>query len=384
MYAFRTLLIILAFALVSVLAAPTHRRRGNRCRAPAASSTIATSAVSSAIATSTVAEAATVSASTSTHLSSTKAASTHVSTSTHKASTTSSAKPASTSSSSSDSENNGTSGLLKKLFPVAHVSSWTTSTSSDAALPLDDDTLGVTKLLSALSHNYVTAPDGKQSMQAHYPEGSYTFGHEPEGGLSFYAKGPDNFDLDNAKEVTFSYSVLFEDGFDFNKGGKLPGVFGGDSFDVATSCSGGRRDDRCFSARFMWRTDGKGEIYTYLPPDYSANKAVCDVAPESECNDTYGASVGRGSFKFTAGTRATIGQRVRLNDVGKENGELELFVEGKSIFTVTGLVLRDSSAGRFQGIQMQTFFGGSDSSWASPKSQNTWFSDFSFAVTDTF
>ena len=133
---------------------------------------------------------------------------------------------------------------------------------------------------------------------------------------------------------------------------------GGDSFDIATSCSGGRRDDRCFSARFMWRTDGKGEIYTYLPPDYAANKAVCDVAPESECNDTYGASVGRGSFKFTAGTRATIGQRVRLNDVGKQNGELELFVEGKSIFTVSGLVLRDSSAGRFQGIQMQTFFGG--------------------------
>ncbi len=27
---------------------------------------------------------------------------------------------------------------------------------------------------------------------------------------------------------------------------------------------------------------------------------------------------------------------------------------------------------------------GSESSWASPKSQNTWFSDFSFAVTDPF
>ena len=157
----------------------------------------------------------------------------------------------------------------------------------------------------------------------------------------------------------------------------------------------------------MWRTDGKGELYTYLPPDYSANKRLCNVAPESDCNDTYGASVGRGSFKFTAGARATIGQRVRLNDVGKENGELELFVEGKSIFTVKGLVFRDSSAGKFQGIQMQTFFGGafyglpvnctlnlhdwfvfisagSESSWASPKSQNTWFSDFSFAVTDTF
>ena len=108
----------------------------------------------------------------------------------------------------------------------------------------------------------------------------------------------------------------------------------------------------------MWRTSGAGEMYTYLPPSYSANKAVCDVAPESDCNDTYGASVGRGSFSFKAGTRTTIGQRVRLNDAGAENGELELFVNGESIFTVTGLVIRDQDEGRIRGIQMQTFFGG--------------------------
>lgn len=108
----------------------------------------------------------------------------------------------------------------------------------------------------------------------------------------------------------------------------------------------------------MWRTGGAGEAYTYLPPDYSANKAVCDVAPFSTCNDVYGASVGRGSWTFKAGTRTTIGQRVRLNDVGQENGELEIFVEGESIFTVKGLVFRDKAAGRIRGIQMQTFFGG--------------------------
>ena len=226
MYAFRTLLIILAFSLASAFAAPTHRRRSGRCRAASVSSA---AAVSSALATSTAAETSTAVASSSTQPGSTEVASTPSSTSTHKASssshhaTTTSAKPASASS-SSDSENDGTTGLLRKLFPVAHISSWTTSTSSGSALPLNDDTLGVTKLLSALSHSYVTAPDGKKSMQAHYPEGSYTFGHQPEGGLSFYAKGPDNFNLDNAKEVTFSYSVLFEDSFDFNKGGKLPGV----------------------------------------------------------------------------------------------------------------------------------------------------------------
>ncbi|RPD55684.1 hypothetical protein L226DRAFT_448466, partial [Lentinus tigrinus ALCF2SS1-7] len=269
------------------------------------------------------------------------------------------------------------------LFPISSSKTWTTSSASDDALPLSDGTLGVTKLISSLTHKYVTAPDGKYSMQAHYPKGSYTFTHEPQGGFSFYATGPDNFNLENAKEATLSYSVYFEDDFDFNMGGKLPGFYGGDNDDVATSCSGGRRDDRCFSTRFMFRTDGKGELYTYLPPDYSANKAVCNIAPESDCNDVYGASVGRGSFYFKAGTRTTIGQRVKLNDVGKENGELELFVEGKSIFTVKGLVYRDSDAGKIRGVQMQTFFGGSSSEWASPKDQNSYFSDFSVAVTET-
>ena len=75
----------------------------------------------------------------------------------------------------------------------------------------------------------------------------------------------------------------------------------------------------------MFRTDGKGELYTYLPPDYSANKAVCNIAPESDCNDVYGASVGRGSFTFATGARTYVSQRVRLNDAGQANGELELF-----------------------------------------------------------
>ena len=60
-------------------------------------------------------------------------------------------------------------------------------------------------------------------MKAFYPEGSYTFTHAVKGGFSFYATGPDSVDLSKAKEATLSYSVYFEDGFDFQKGGKIPG-----------------------------------------------------------------------------------------------------------------------------------------------------------------
>ncbi|KAI0355136.1 hypothetical protein OH77DRAFT_1403497 [Trametes cingulata] len=273
--------------------------------------------------------------------------------------------------------------ISSPLFPVSpQIKYWTTNPDLPSPSPLSDATFRPHNQITALSHPYVNAPDGKKSMKAHFPAGSYTFTHTPQGGVSFYAPGPASVDLTTAKEATFGYSVYFPSGFKFVKGGKLPGLYGGDSDDEAVSCSGGRRDDGCFSARLMWRTNGAGELYTYLPPDYDANQAVCDIPPFSTCNDVYGASVGRGAFTWKTGGRTTMSQRVRLNDPGKENGELELFVNGKSVVNVGGLVLRDSSSGRIRGIQMQTFFGGSDSSWASPVDQDIYFSDFSVAITE--
>jgi hypothetical protein len=224
-------------------------------------------------------------------------------------------------------------------------------------------------------------------MKAHFPQGSYTFGNDPQGGFSFYAPGPTSLDLSTAKEATFGYSVFFPKGFAFNLGGKLPGLYGGNSAEEAVGCSGGRRSSACFSARLMWRSDGEGEFYTYLPPytepRFAANGKVCNVAPFSECNPTYGASVGRGAFTFATGAWTTISERVRLNDVGQANGEIQLFVNGKSVINVGGLILRDSADGRIRGIQMQTFFGGSRPEFASPKDQDVFFSDFSAAITRT-
>lgn len=222
-------------------------------------------------------------------------------------------------------------------------------------------------------------------MKAHYPKGSYNFGHNPQGGFSFYAPGPAAVDLTTAKEATFGYSVFFPKGFAFNLGGKLPGLYGGNSAGEAVDCSGGSRSAACFSVRLMWRENGKGEFYTYLPPftesRFAANKNVCNVPPLSDCNPTYGASIGRGAFTFATGAWTTISERVRLNDAGQANGELELFVNGRSVIKVGGLILRDSAAGRIRGMQMQTFFGGSHIEFATPKEQDVYFSDFSVAIT---
>jgi hypothetical protein len=121
----------------------------------------------------------------------------------------------------------GGGSLTDKLFPSGFgKESWTTAEGIDGALPLSDATLKPTKVLKALSRDIVKAPDGKLGMQAHYPKGSYTFGHDPQGGFSFYAKGPSDVDLSTALEATFGYSVYFEEDFDYQLGGKLLGFCG--------------------------------------------------------------------------------------------------------------------------------------------------------------
>lgn len=121
----------------------------------------------------------------------------------------------------------GGSSLTDELFPSGSgKESWTTAEGIDGALPLSDATLRPTNVLSALSHDVVKAPDGKLGMEAHYPQGSYTFDHNPLGGFSFYAKGPADVDLSTALEATFGYSVFFEEDFDYQLGGKLLGFCG--------------------------------------------------------------------------------------------------------------------------------------------------------------
>ena len=118
----------------------------------------------------------------------------------------------------------GDGSLTDRLFPYGFgEKSWTTAEGIDGARPLSDATLEPTNVLSALSRDIVKAPDGKFGMKAHYPQGSYTFDHDPIGGFSFYAKGPSDVDLSIALEATFGYSVFFEEDFDYQLGGKLLG-----------------------------------------------------------------------------------------------------------------------------------------------------------------
>jgi len=177
---------------------------------------------------------------------------------------------------------------------------------------------------------------------------------------------------------------------------------GGDDASTAVSCSGGRHDTTCWSARLMWRTDGAGELYLYLPPyddsRFAVNENLCSL-PNSVCDATYGISVNRGSFTFATGGWTTLAKRVKLNDAGQANGEIELFVDGNSVINVSGIIMRDADVGRVQGMQIQTFFGGEQArsiessvltsttgstvDWATPTDQDIYFANFGAEIIST-
>ncbi|KAL6308662.1 hypothetical protein BKA93DRAFT_523734 [Sparassis latifolia] len=169
-------------------------------------------------------------------------------------------------------------------------------------------------------------------MQLFYPAGSVNPSAEPQGGADFYAVP---LDLTVAQNVSLEYSVFFPVDFDWVRGGKLPGLYGGHS-----GCSGGDDATTCFSTRLMWRPGGAGELYLYAPKD-KQTAALCSTPPLSVCDSEYGLSVGRGSFTFTPGAWTTVRQTVALNTPGQQDGGFVLEVNGQEVINRSDVFYRD-------------------------------------------
>lgn len=120
--------------------------------------------------------------------------------------------------------------LQDSLFPSFHTyeSGFTTASGIDVSgvkkVDLSDDALNVFQVQSGMTHNVVDI-NGKTAWEAVYAKGSWNPSNKPLGGFGFYVSGSDEFKdaMKDAKEVVYGYSVMFEEGFSFNKGGKLPG-----------------------------------------------------------------------------------------------------------------------------------------------------------------
>ncbi|KAJ7740244.1 hypothetical protein DFH07DRAFT_905486 [Mycena maculata] len=286
------------------------------------------------------------------------------------------------------------------------------------SVALNDEDLGVHKVSSRTGHPLAVPPSVDNShpnkdwpppsiaWEAFYPQGSINPSASIPGGFGFYLSGPSAFASrleSGATHIVLSYRMMLQTEWEWVKGGKLPGIFGGEG-DFSYACTGGRQDNRCkcFNIRPMWRSKGHGELYTYLPLTPNNREKLIAVPPSSKENADYGFSVGRNAFTFNTavGRWISLAFRVKLNAVGCEDGELELWVDGKSVINVSGLTFRDSEHSRIKGGHFQTFFGGAypremlielnytkcgwysghQNDWASPKDQRAWFADLTGVV----
>lgn len=105
--------------------------------------------------------------------------------------------------------------------------------------------------------------------------------------------------------------------------------------------------------------------------------AFCSVPPLTICNGAYGNSIGRGAFKFRPGQWQSVLQRITLNTPGKADGRVQVFSNGAEVIDFAEVSWRKTAKVGFEGVEFETFFGGADSSWATPKDQYIYFKGLS-------
>jgi hypothetical protein len=146
-----------------------------------------------------------------------------------------------------------------------------------------------------------------------------------------------------------SYTLRFSKDFDFVKGGKLPGLCGGPE-----NVSGGRpaNGQNGFSARLMWRRDGRGEAYVY----------------HKNQKGDYGDSFAFPSdFRFPTDTPVKVRLAVSMNTPGKRNGALRVWIDEKLLVERSDMEWRSVNSFGVDGLYFETFHGGGDKSWAPTK-----------------
>lgn len=160
------------------------------------------------------------------------------------------------------------------------------------------------------------------------------------------------------EELYFAYRVRFSTGFDFVKGGKLPGLVGG------TSPTGCNPNEDGFSARNMWRTGGAAVQYVYWPEQ------------PNTCGDDLRYDDGPSPKSFTPGVWQTVEHRVRMNTPGVADGVMQAWVDGELALSDEARLWRKEGATfSIDTLYFSTFFGGGDASWAPATAQVADFDD---------
>jgi chitosanase len=213
---------------------------------------------------------------------------------------------------------------------------------------------------------------GEKVLKVNYPKGSFKPSSEPKGGIGFYACPKPIFPQSDF--ITLSYDLYFDDNFDPVKGGKLPGIFIGEP-----GASGGRHSNNQASARIMWRkadrNEIEGEIYMYISDNQDSSYKNIPGLIE---NSTFGDSLWRGILRFQRKKWNRVVITVKLNTFNgnKANKDGIIMVSTNNITQRFDKLVYTDQKVNIEGITTDTFFGGGDSSFATPFDTSIYFKNF--------
>ena len=137
--------------------------------------------------------------------------------------------------------------------------------------------------------------------------------------------------LQGKASACLSYQVLFPAGFDFQRGGALPGIGGADA---------GDQGDK-FLARLAWRPKGTGGVTVRV----TENGATRAVPAERE------------GFEFPRGKWVKLEQEVVLNTPKKSDGILRVWVDGTLAIDRTDMTYRAKPDVTISGVSVDAFYG---------------------------
>ncbi|MEM6643357.1 MAG: polysaccharide lyase [Bacteroidota bacterium] len=164
-----------------------------------------------------------------------------------------------------------------------------------------------------------------------------------------------DFNITKGKHYEIFYNVKFTSGFNFGKGGKLPGLAGGAAY---TGCRGAdaRSQGNGWSSRVMWGRKNKNgkTINAFYPYIYHAGMG-------GRCGEQFRTF----SDPIAANKWYTVRMVVKMNTGSKNDGLLAIQINGKYLIYNTNMKWVTKNAGREIDLLMfGVYRGGADSSWA--------------------
>ncbi|MFK7736824.1 MAG: polysaccharide lyase [Pirellulaceae bacterium] len=214
---------------------------------------------------------------------------------------------------------------------------------------------------------------GGASLAVTFPKGGVG---TKDGGAQWKLELPGPYTM-----VRLRYLVKFGSGFDFVRGGKLPGLAGG------TAPTGNRTADgyNGFSTRLMWRTPFEGTPGD--PRQCTANMLTYSKHPGSgfdgegrDEDDDYWTDKKGELIEIQSGRWYRVTQLVKMNSDGRSNGRMKCWLNGKLALDKRGIEFRKTRDFGVDVFYFSTFFGGGSEEWAPSKDEVIYFDEFDITI----